>query len=200
MGLVKTSLIRIDSGFLGNCKALDEKGDAVELKTLWSAGSAILVFLRHFACVACRAHATQVWSDREKYEKGGARIHFIGNGTPSYILRFKEDLGIMDASILTDPSLESFRAAGFRKGFLASHGPRSMVNGAKLLAQGHQQKLPGGGAGSVWQLGGIIVVKPDGKVAYQYVSEALGDFPPEKDIESLGDMGLSTSDVATVTG
>lgn len=36
--------------------------------------------------------------------------------------------------------------------------------------------------GDHWQLGGVIVVKTNGVIAYHYISEALGDFPPEKDV------------------
>jgi len=34
----------------------------------------------------------------------------------------------------------------------------------------------------VWQLGGILVVKPGGQVAYHYISQITGDYPPERDV------------------
>jgi hypothetical protein len=185
MGQTPKYMIKVDSSRLGRCLVKDEKGDERRLSSLWKESPAILVFLRHFACIACRAHATQVWAERAKYEQGGAKLAFIGNGNPDYILRFKTDLELKEAIIFTDPSLRSFSAAGFKRGFLVSHGPASIKNGIKLMNEGNSQKLPGGGSGDLWQLGGIMVVRPDGRVTYQFISEALGDFPPEKDTAQI---------------
>jgi peroxiredoxin len=156
----------------------------MRLGELWSGTPAILVFLRHFACIACRAHAGSVWQNRQALEQNGAKIHFVGVGSSDYIKKFKEDLKIYDASVVTDPSLLSFRVAGFKRGFLATHGPRSIFNTLKLVAEGHGLKAPQEGSGDLWQLGGTLVVAPDGRVTYQFISEALGDFPPEKDFDS----------------
>ena len=153
---------------------------------LWKNQSAIFIFLRHFGCIFCRKHAKEVWAEREKYEKNGAKIFFIGNGAPFLIKAFKEDLGIQDATVYTDPTLESFKACGFKKGFLAAIGPKAIVNAVQALAEGHVQ----GGMyqkdqGDLWQLGGILVVKPEGKVGYHFISIAAGDYSPQKDLEAL---------------
>jgi hypothetical protein len=37
----------------------------------------------------------------------------------------------------------------------------------------------------LWQLGGIVVVKPGGKISYFYMSEVAGDYSPEKDGEII---------------
>jgi peroxiredoxin len=185
MAMTPTFLIQIDSARLGRCVVKDETGKEVRLGGSWTEKPAILVFLRHFACIACRAHAAQVWHEREKYEQNGAKIVFVGNGSPDYIQKFKVDLGINDAVIVTDPTLRSFWIAGFKRGFLASLGPTSIKNGIGLFAKGHSQKMPSKASGDLWQLGGVIVVRADGRVTYQYISQATGDFPPEKDIVTM---------------
>ena len=167
---------------LMNCNVLNENGEAISVANLWSKQTAILVFLRHFACIECRTIAKQVWSDREKYEKAGGRIYFIGNGQPNFISGFKSDLNINDAPIYTDPSLKIFNAAGFKRGFFVALGPQSIVNGLKMFAGGNSQGQYEKGMGDIWQMGGVIVVKPNGRVAFKFVSQKLGDFPPEKDI------------------
>ena len=182
----KTSEVTVDIMALKDSVVMTEFGSPVRMHQLWNKRTAIFVFLRHFGCTACRAHAMQVWEQRELYQKGGALIHFIGNGQPEMIKIFKEELKIKDALMFTDPTLEVFRAAGFRNGFLVSHGPRSIMNMTKLLKAGIRQSMPSKAAGSIWQLGGVLVVHPDGFVPYQYISEASGDFPPDTDIESIG--------------
>jgi peroxiredoxin len=167
----------VDIVSLANHKILDESGEAIKVGTLWRDHPVIFIFLRHFACVGCRAHAVQVWSEREKYEKNGARIVFISNGAPNFIQAFKEDLGITDAKVLTDPELVSFRAAGFRRGFLAALGPKSLVNGLTLMSKGHSNGKVEAGTGDYWQLGGVVVIQTDGRVSYHYISQSLGDYP-----------------------
>jgi hypothetical protein len=166
------------------CEIWDESGNAVKVVDLWQKQTVIFIFLRHFGCVSCRAHAVQIWNNRASYEKGGAKIIFIGNGIPQFIKTFKEDLNILDAPIYTDPSLVSFRAVGFKRGFLAALGPKSLRNGRKLMNEGHRQGQSfNRDTGDLWQLGGVVAIKPTGQIAYYYLSIATGDFPPDSDLD-----------------
>ena len=174
----------VDVVTLANALVLDPQGRQLKVGHLWNKNAAVLVFLRHFACIACRAHAVEVWSDRERYEKTGAKIVFIGNGAPEFIEAFKNDLGLQKALILTDPTLVTFRAAGLRNGILAIVQPKSIVNMAKLTAKGHVQKSLTA-EGTHWQLGGVVALNRDGKVIYHFVSESVGDLPQEEDVNEL---------------
>lgn len=174
-----------------NCTVLDENGEETLISTLWQKQTVLFVFLRHFGCVACRAQAHQIWSEREKYESSGARIIFIGNGTANYLKFFKENLNIKDAPVFTDPTLKSFLHAGFKRGFFALVNPKTAFNGIKLLANGYTQAPFDRESGSHWQLGGILVVHPDSSTGYHYISHALGDFPPEKDLLDIKDQPLT---------
>lgn len=165
-----------------NCEILNENGEPVKAANIWKNQTTIFIFLRHFGCVSCRAHAAQVWSERSKYEKSGAQIVFVGNGDPHFIRVFKEDLGIQGAVVYTDPSLESFRAMGFKRGFLVSLGIRSIANGLGMFRKGYSQGGYNKATGDLWQMGGVLVIKPSGAVAYHYISTALGDYPPENDL------------------
>ncbi len=177
-----TALTGVSMLTFSSCEILNEEGTRVQVASLWRAQAVLFIFLRHFGCVSCRAHAAQIWHDREKYQKNGAKIVFIGNGTPQYIKYFKEDLQIQDATIFTDPSLASFHAMGFKRGFLVALGPRSIAKGLKMFSKGHKQGSYSKDSGDLWQLGGVLVVRPNGSIAYHYISQATGDFPPEKDI------------------
>lgn len=172
-----TSNINIEE--LSNIQVFASPDQQLTLGHLWKNQTAILVFLRHFACIACRAHASQVWGEREKYQKSGAKVVFIGNGQPNWIEKFREDLGIDKGVVLTDPSLRSFEAAGFKKGFFTLLQPQSAVNAAKLLMAGHSQKAANKDSGSHFQMGGILAINTQNKPIYHYVSEALGDIPEE---------------------
>ena len=166
---------------LATAKVLDESGKPVQMGTLWQKQTALFIFVRHFGCIGCRSHAVEVWQKREAYERSGARIIFIGNGQPHFIQTFKNELNLHDAPIYTDPSLAVFRAAGFKRNFLAALGPKSIAAGLKMYANGHKQGAYDPASGDLWQMGGVLVIKPSGQVAYHYISEMLGDYPPESD-------------------
>lgn len=172
---------------LANSQVQDANGNSLRVGQLWVKQTAILIFLRHFACIACRAHAVQVWEAREKYERTGAKLIFIGNGSPAYVEYFRNDLKLDPAVVLTDPSLASFHAAGFKRGFFRVVQPQSVINAAKLALKGHKQASYTKEAGTHWQLGGVVAVSPQGKVLYHFISHSLGDFPPEDDVEVIGD-------------
>lgn len=161
---------------LSQTVVIGEDHNKFKMSSFWEKGPAIFIFLRHFACIACRAHAVDVWKEREKYEKAGAQIYFIGNGSPGMLKNFKEDLGLQDAWVFTDPTLEAFHAAGFKRGILSAFGPRSMMNIARLKKEGHHAKKWSSEQGDALQLGGVLAVKPGGVVTYQYISHAQGDY------------------------
>jgi peroxiredoxin len=175
---------KIDMEKLSQCLVLSPDKRPIQVSALWNKQSIIFIFLRHFACVACRAHAVQVWQNRETYEKTGSKIIFIGNGSPDFIEKFKEDLNLTNAVILTDPTLKIFDAAGFNRGFLAVVNPTSAFNMARLVLEGHKQTTLSA-EGTHWQLGGVLAISKAGKVLYQFISVAVGDFPPESDIEKM---------------
>lgn len=176
---------KVDVINLANSTVLTPQGEKIRLGQVWQKQTAIMIFLRHFACIACRAHAQQVWQDREKYEKAGGRLVFVGNGQPGFIKRFQEDLGIENAMVLTDPSLETFRAAGFNHGFFYVVKPQSALNAIRLSREGHKQTPYSKEAGTHWQLGGILAVNTKGSILYQYISESVGDFPEVTHIEVI---------------
>lgn len=171
---------------LANCSVQDATGASLKVGHLWTNQNVILVFLRHFACIACRAHAQQVWAGREQYEKSGAKLVFIGNGSPAYVEYFRKELSLNPAVVLTDPTLQTFYAAGFKRGFFRVVQLQSVINAAKLALKGFKQAAYTKEAGTHWQLGGVLAVSRSGKVLYHYISHSLGDFPPEADIEVIG--------------
>jgi hypothetical protein len=163
----------------------DASGAHVPISKFWSERTAVLVFLRHFGCIACRSHAQDVWENRAKLEKDGARIIFIGNGDVSYIEKFRADFNLGNAPIYTDPTLRAFELGGFKRGLSHLLNAQSVKNGLELMSEGHRNGNPlNSKSGSNLQLGGVIVVHPGTRVTYHYISEALGDTPEAGEIDS----------------
>ena len=167
----------VDLVALASIIVLDSESCKIKMGQLWQSQAVIFVFLRHFACIACRAdaHSVRVWKDRERYEKTGARLIFVGKRAPNYIENFKSELGLQKAMILTDPSLEVFRAAGFRHGFFELVQLKSILNAIKLAGGGHSQATLIA-EGSNWQNGGVLAVGKNGKVLFHFISQLSATF------------------------
>jgi hypothetical protein len=160
----------------------DSEGKPTPINRFWKDTTAVLVFLRHFGCAACRAHAVDIWSHRASLQSGG-QIIFIGNGAPNFIEGFRKEMNLGDAKIFTDPSLKAFRLGGFNHGLIKLASPESAINLGKLMIKGFRNGNPlKVGQGSNRQMGGVIVVNSQNQVTYHYVSEALGDIPKSEEI------------------
>lgn len=180
---IPSTKIIADVTKLSECSVLDENGKSILMKSFWQVRPAILIFLRHFACKACQKHAVEVWQNRADYASKGADLIFIGNGSSYFVKIFKEQNGLNGAQLYTDPSLKSFAAAGFRKGFWID--PGEMHSRTDFLYQAVRYQMRMTNEGNVWQLGGVLAICPGDKIKYQFTSQALGDFPPSMDVPNV---------------
>lgn len=103
----------------------------------------------------------------------GVEPFVIGSGTPAQAAKFQHHLQAETLPILTDEALATYRAAGFKRSMGATLHPRSWWKGIKSIGKHPQRKT----AGDPWQLGGAMVVKPDGDVSWRFASAVGGDHP-----------------------
>ncbi|MBX5470138.1 MAG: AhpC/TSA family protein [Thermoleophilaceae bacterium] len=159
----------------------DAEGRDVRVGDLWRDRPAVLVFLRHYGCTFCRAHAVQLHRDRDRFEAAGARLVAIGQGTPAHAREFLRSQKVEGLTLLVDPNRRTYEAAGTKVAtFGELLGPRVVLKGVKrTLADGVRQ---GRIIGHPAQLGGVLVVAPGGKVTYAYLSDDAGDLPPNEPV------------------
>lgn len=136
----------------------------------------------------CREQAVQLHRVRDEIHAQGAELVTIGNGAPHFARAFREELGIT-TPLYTDPSLVTYRGLAFKRGVGRTILSLGVYRSAlRALTHGFRQ---GRVQGDAWQLGGVLVVRPDGTLAYRYTSEAAGDHPPIADVlGSLRPAGL----------
>lgn len=86
--------------------------------------------------------------------------------------------------LLTDPSLETYKFLKFKSGIADVIGIKSFTQGFSALKAGF---MPGSLQGHALQLGGAVVIVPEGKIVYHFKSSAAGDHPPvEALLEAAG--------------
>ena len=121
----------------------------------------------------------QLHRARDEIHARDAELFIIGNGAPSFARAFREDLEIT-TPLYTDPSLATHRLLGFRRGVRETLLSLAVYGAAvRALRRGFRQ---GWTRGDAWQLGGVLVVRPDGTMAYRHASAAAGDHPPVADV------------------
>ena len=159
----------------------------------------MLAFVRHFGCLLCREQVLQLRREIDTIHAHGAELVVIGNGKRQLAGAFREDLQL-DTPLYVDTARASYRALGMKRGIARTLGSwRTWIGNLRALHGGFRQKrvrvilrwwsqsipvLIPGTQGDAWQLGGVLVVLPDGRVPYRYLSSVVGDHPPPSEVLS----------------
>jgi hypothetical protein len=110
----------------------------------------------------------------EQIEATGARLVLIGQATPKHAAHYKRRFA-PELEILADEKRESYTAMGFpRAGAVQLIGPKSLAKG---IARGASGVGVGRVIGDVQQLGGTVIVLPDGEIAWSHVMRDASDIP-----------------------
>jgi hypothetical protein len=129
----------------------------------------------------------QVHRERKSIQRAGAELVLVGMGELRYAQAFQRELDL-SCPILVDPSRVAYKALSMKRGVGRTVAMPS-VWAARLRAsrEGFRQR---GIKGDPWQLGGVLVVLPGGRVAYRYLSDTSADHPPVTEVLSaLEDAG-----------
>ena len=105
--------------------------------------------------------------------QAGAELIVIGNGTAQQAQWFLDDTGL-NAPVYTDPDLNVYRAIGARHGLRSLLHPMVIVRALQAWKKGYRQA---GVMGDATQVGGLLIVHPDGSIPYVHRSSYAGDTP-----------------------
>ena len=123
----------------------------------------------------------QLYRDRERFRAAGVELVVIGQGRPDQAQDFRRSQGVEELELLVDKGRESYKAAGTKMAtFNELLGPRVVLKGIRRAAASrvHQGRTVGHPA----QLGGVLLVMPDGSIPYAHLAEDAGDNPPNDEV------------------
>lgn len=109
--------------------------------------------------------------DLARWQEGGVTVALIGNGTPEFATRFREDFDFR-GRLLVDPDLVAYRAARLRRGSEAIVSRGMFRDVARALRAGARQE---GIQGDPWQLGGAFVFREGGALLLSHRNVSAGD-------------------------
>jgi hypothetical protein len=127
----------------------------------------------------------QLHRARSHFEAVGVRLVLIGQATRRHAADFRRRQEI-DLPVLADERRASYKAAGAKVAtFGELLGPKSTTRGlARSLRSGGKIRQ-GRTIGHPAQLGGAMVIAPDGRVAWSHMAEDASDnAPPEEIIDA----------------
>ena len=110
---------------------------------------------------------------REEFEAAGVTLTLIGQLTPRHAAHFRrrQDLHV---AVLADEHRQSYKAAGAKIATMGELlGPRVMAKG--LATSRKTGQVQGRTMGHPAQLGGTLLIEPDGTIAWSHMSEDAGD-------------------------
>lgn len=116
---------------------------------------------------------------REQFDSAGSKLVLIGQLTPRHAAHFRRRQGI-EVMVLADNDRASYRAAGAKTGGVGDLlGPSVVAKGVMTtLKTGKMQTRT---IGSPTQLGGAMVIRPNGTVAWsRMAADASDNAPPEE--------------------
>ena len=115
----------------------------------------------------------QLHRARSEFEAAGAALVLIGQATPRDAAQFRRRQGIQ-LPVLADSERVSYRAAGAKvAGITDLFGPKVVAKGA--LTGARHKTMQTRTIGDAAQLGGALVIRPDGSVAWSHMSADAGD-------------------------
>lgn len=126
----------------------------------------------------CREQVAQLRRETKAIQERGAELIVVGNGNRHFAQAFREEMDLR-TPLYVDTKRDAYRALGMKRSVAAVLSIDTLKNTWRALRSGSRQKRVQGDA---WQMGGVLVVLPGGRVAYRYLSEVPGDHPPVADI------------------
>jgi peroxiredoxin len=115
----------------------------------------------------------QLHRAREQFDAAGARLVLIGQATPRQAAHFRKRQEI-DLPVLADEQRASYKAAGAKVATMGELlGPKVMAKGIATTAR--LGVVQGRTIGHPAQLGGAMVIRPNGEVAWSHMSQDASD-------------------------
>ena len=132
----------------------------------------------------------QLHRDRDRLRAAGVELVVIGQGQPEQAEHFRRSQGVEGLELLVDPGRDAYEAAGTKIATLAELlGPRVVLKGIRRAAASGVRQ--GRTVGHNAQLGGVLLVMPDGSIPYAHLAEDAGDNPPNDEVLAAIEQAVS---------
>jgi prostamide/prostaglandin F2alpha synthase len=150
------------------------------LGDFWTERPVVLVHLRHFGCLFCRAHLARLRDRHPEIDGQGANVVAVGTGDLDYGRQLQAQLRLT-FPLLLDERLQTYAAVGAGRGHLTDWILRGVMRAGEkaALETGARHGPPGK---HVSALGATHIIRPDGSVPFAWCN---GDFSEDAPLERV---------------
>jgi peroxiredoxin len=141
-------------------------GDRVPLQSLYQQERLALVFLRHFGCLFCKEHVSQLRRLPE------CNIAFVTLGTPEQTEEFRQKMS-SPHKFISDPEKKLHRLFDLKPGGMAQViNPHVIVRSISAMFSGFMNSMSGI---NQLDLPGVFVIDTDGTVSWEHRGRDVAD-------------------------
>lgn len=143
----------------------DERGQPLELSSLWQAKPCVVSFVRHLGCPFCREHVQDLREAYGRLVEAGGEVAVVTMATPAQAAAFRTQQQLPFAC-LSDPERRAYEAFGLPRGtWLQVTGPAVWGAGWKAFLRGGFG-LP---TGDIRQLQGSFIIDPHSIIRFAHI-------------------------------
>ncbi|HEY1016680.1 MAG TPA: AhpC/TSA family protein [Herpetosiphonaceae bacterium] len=164
----------MDATKLGEIQVFPGADEAVPLPELWRERPALLFFMRQLGCGLCRQQLLRLRDLAGEFEAAGCGIAVIimGDGRMAQGLR---ELYKLPFTVYADSTHGAYDAFDIGEGSLWDVlGPHIVARQALTALNGMK---PMWGAGSIRQLGGLVLIDEQSQVLYRHIANPIYNYP-----------------------
>jgi peroxiredoxin len=126
----------------------------------------------------------QLHRARAQFDQAGGRLVLIGQSTPREAANFRRRQGVQ-LQVLADEKRISYDAAGAKVGGMGDLFSLKVVTKGALTGL-REKTVQGRTVGDARQLGGVLVIAPDGRVTWSHMAvDASDNASPEQIVEAI---------------
>jgi peroxiredoxin len=157
---------------------LSASGEPLRLSTLWSKGTLLLAFTRHFGCPQCKELLDELRQYRPNLSQAGITTAVVTQASPDDTAAFCAEYapGLI---CLADPERKAYAAYGLGRGslrqtLLSLHVYRA--NARVRARKGWTPQMPPRGQDALL-MSGIFIIGSDGRLRLPYYYDDIADHP-----------------------
>ncbi|CAE6443463.1 unnamed protein product [Rhizoctonia solani] len=180
----------------------DENSRPVRFGDIFKDQKTAICFIRHFWCPLCQDYMSSIvhLTEPSLLQKAGVKLVIIGNGSPSMIKSYKNDVFHCPYEMYTDPDRKVYNALGMtlrtndggsehEKGSYVKHGT---FTGTMLVLK-RALKMPLASSGDIKQLGGEFVLGPGLNCSFASRMHTTRSHTPIRDLLQAAGVSMNPS-------
>lgn len=149
----------------------------ISLAELTTSTPVMLVFLRHFGCVFCKAAMVDIAQKRVEIEASGVEVIFVHMSDTATAKEYFSKFNLKNIQFINDPDKKFYRAFGLVRGsFTQLFGLQTWIKGFQINKEEKLKQESGQHLGDSFQMPGVFLLQK-GEIIEHFIHQNVSDRP-----------------------